>query len=514
MLSSILQFLNKIKNLEFLIYLITIVTSSILVFVLPLREWEDYSITYKGAVLLAKGYIPYTDFGIPTGIGNYLLPTIFIHFFGESYNTLYALQITENILILWLSFRIISILTDQKFYGFNIILYFLLFFLTFIIKVKIDFYNSSFLLYQLGAFYAFLKLISSSKNKILLVFILSIFTHLVIQVKQDFGLLNFAIITAVFLLYSYKNRTFKYFSIFISLNIIYVLCYIYYYGQQNIFYWISFGQDHQPKREVLLKIVEIFSELKYTTLFILLILYVYSHYKTHSFQINLQFYGLILILGFSIQNTITLKTSNFPYLDYCIPLLFVLSLDNYFIYNKWKMGLIMFLGWGFALYKTIPLNLKASYMYNHWGSQKMANSPLKIHGISKVNKLDSINDSKIIDILHVIENKKKKPLNLCNATTIPFEFEVNSDLNYQGLPIWFDDQVSLFEREKNKMINLLKNNYFDAIIILKIENYPNYTWFLNEFYKCAIESGYENKLEYPLDKYENQRSHILLVKKD
>jgi hypothetical protein len=502
------------------------------VFIFPPLNWEDYSITYNGAKLLYDGYKPYTDFGITTGIGNFILPYFSFLIFGPSYNSLYILQACEHIFLLFISFKIFELngLSKKKLeliFG----IFTLIFTFSVINKVKISFYNSEFLLYQLTSMYFLLLTYKSATvNKYLYTSIATFFSFMCFQVKQDFGGMFLIISFLVIFINFFKEFNWKipliYFVTFVTLSIVFLII----INPNDFLYWFNYGQSYQPKRNILAKIWSSLNESKEVNILLLLcsllsILYIFkgrNNKNIHSDSSN----SIILVIGMGLENIVTLSSSNFPYLMYATPFLYI-NIIEILIDNRKKIFSFVIVVYVVFFYMFTSFSKDIKSIFWFYEPNEIVNtikiirgkevkretgpSVFKYYGISEnyiANKKDFNYCLKILDSIY---NINKKPLVIANFTDLPIEGVVPYS-RIKGLPLWPDNDVLLLEREQKMYLNLLRHKKFDIIFNLKI-NFSGYN-FINNAFENEAKSNYFEVYLFDLVKYyPGKRSISILIKK-
>jgi hypothetical protein len=517
-----LKFVNVLFYLSILFALFVIIS----VFIFPPIGWEDYSITYNGARLIHEGYKPYTDFGIATGVGNFILPYLAFKLLGIGYNSLYILQSFEHVLCLILSFKILEIMIQDKQKTKIVFIIFSFFFtLSVINKVKIPFYNSEFLIYQLSAYYfILLSQISKGWKANIYSILTALFVFLTLQVKQDFGGL---LILIVFVYYSYHyilEKNWKKPLVFLISFVVFILFFLMIVDIGDFLYWFNYGQAHHPIREIL-------NKLKYnllnstTVIYILFMIIFYMSMLIIQKGKNVMHEGIgkftfpILLVGLGVENIITLTSSNFPSLVYSAPFLLsaivVIAIQNKSIFIAVTTSILYLICLGNDLLKGLIFyekNIIVNSIKMLKGEKVKAEtttSVFKDFGISvefEENQKDFIYCLNVLDSLYKI---KKRPLVMANFTDLPFETHVPSQ-RVKGLPLWPDNDVLLFDREKKMYLKLLEESKFDIIFIYNIE-YSGY-YFTNYVFQEKSRQNYHHIYKFNLKKYEGKRSISVMLK--
>ena len=80
----------------------------------------------------------------------------------------------------------------------------------------------------------------------------------------------------------------------------------------------------------------------------------------------------------------------------------------------------------------------------------------------------------------------------------------------KGLPLWPDNNVLLYDKEKKRYLELVKNKVFDAIFIMEL-NFEGYQFTNHEFKFCAMEN-YRLVKTFPIARYNNERRISVFIK--
>ena len=100
---------------------------------------------------------------------------------------------------------------------------------------------------------------------------------------------------------------------------------------------------------------------------------------------------------------------------------------------------------------------------------------------------------------------------MANFTDLPFETHVPSQ-RVKGLPLWPDNDVLLFKREKKIYLDLLDKSKFDVIFNFNLD-FSGYYFINYEFIERA-NINYIQLYKFSLKKYGGTRSISLLLPKD
>ena len=140
----IIKYLNveRVIQIQFVLSLLFGLFIIVFPFIFHPLDWEDYSITFNATWLMYNGYAPYSDFGIPTGIGSFIFPYLSFLLFGPNYNSLYIMQAIEHGLLIYACYLFYGTFIKSninKKLAFSITVIILSLFVIF--NVKAQFYN-------------------------------------------------------------------------------------------------------------------------------------------------------------------------------------------------------------------------------------------------------------------------------------------------------------------------------------------------------------------------------------
>ena len=227
-------------------------------------------------------------------------------------------------------------------------------------------------------------------------------------------------------------------------------------------------------------------------------------------------FPLIIIVGFGVQNLLTLSTSNFPYLNYAVA--FLLSAILVQLFTLMKANFRALLIGNVVLLIFIYFNLNQVYKSIYYfhpngllGTKAMTEkSRFKALGISRNYKTNGDDFQYCINLLDSVYKVKKAPLFIANFTSLPVEMQVPSK-RISGLPLWPDNNVLLFNREKKRYLNLLEKKQFDLIFILELD-FSGYN-FTNKVFKEEAFENYKIAKRFGLTYYNGSRQIVVLEKK-
>lgn len=521
MKQSIFKYLNvdRAIQIQFILSIVFGLFIIVFPFIFQPLDWEDYSITFNGTWLMYNGYAPYSDFGIPTGIGSFIFPYLSFLLFGPNYNSLYIMQAIEHGLLIYACYLFYGTFlksNTNKRLAFSITIIILSLFVIF--NVKAQFYNSEFLLFEIFSFVFVLRAIQSDtkKKSVINSVLVAFFVFLTLQVKQDYGVFNFLIIITVLLLYTFKNKNFVPFTTFIIFFSIFVGVFLSIVDLGRFIYWFNLGQSSGTENGLVSKLKYCFEKMEAITLLVLIAIAVLLFLKQNTEKNRFYVFPLVIICGFGLQNILTLSTSNFPYLFYAVAFVFATVLVQLFQLMKVKFRSLLIINLVFLFFLYFNLNqVYKSIYYFHpnglLGTKTLTEkSRFKSMGISRNYKANGADFQYCINLIDSLYKKKKSPLYIANFTSLPFEMEAPT-IRIKGLPLWPDNNVLLFEREKQLYLNLLDKKQFDLIFILEL-NFGGSEFTNNEFKNKALEN-YKLLTSFLISKYKDERRLVTLIKK-
>ncbi|HXH18932.1 MAG TPA: hypothetical protein VNJ07_07580 [Chitinophagales bacterium] len=211
--------------------------------------FRDYGIIWEGAYRLWLGQTPYVDFGLPTGIGSFLIPLLTFCIFGPDYDSLLIASVLLDWISIYAIYRIYSSLGIQKWIQMIGISVFAFYYLS---QIKYPWYNSTALAFELlGIAFICWDNAGHSKERRFQGFFSAIggfFVFLTILTKQDFGGLALIISVLIILSYTSTNKSIKsllgYFSGLGLSGLVYFLI----IRNTEFFYWFNYGQYPHENR--------------------------------------------------------------------------------------------------------------------------------------------------------------------------------------------------------------------------------------------------------------------------
>ena len=102
-----------------------------------------------------------------------------------------------------------------------------------------------------------------------------------------------------------------------------------------------------------------------------------------------------------------------------------------------------------------------------------------------------------------LHQKLGRKINIFNGELMPFN-QFSKTVTHKGLPLWSDESVLLYPREKSEILNLTANQVFDVVILHHVPGFAGYNWYDNEL-KIKLEQFYVLYKDFKLEKYHGQR---------
>ncbi len=479
---------------------------------------QNFFLTWEGAYRLTEGQIPYRDFGIPLGIGFWLVPALFFKLLGPFFVSLLKAQVFLNLISL-VSLRVIF-----KKLGFSeasILLILLVNCTSFVYINNWPWYNHTVFVFQLLSIMFLVLYFTGVKLKfryLNLVFC-TLFSTLAFFTKQDGGAFSILIngILIVFYVILFQRRKFFDIGIFGFLIFIFLFSYILLFKNYDFGYWFNYGQFPHYSRMNLWDIIDKFFGdsllLKFYLAFAVVAI-IYSIQKESNVKFNEHSVLAIAICFLILLQVIVIQVTSFsPAKGTLYFHTFGIALIVYFIHLPFRrMGL-------FLISVLVVLVLFSdTYWYTVQNQiQKVLPSGLvtKNHDVVSLNtwattatdtimpvnkvysEMETLRRLRIpeqtlagIDSIRNLQvyKDKQSDLRILNMSELTF---LAYEMNYQllsgpGVPLWYHKGVSLFDREIDFLCELIKNKKFDIILFESMD-------YVQDFYPyvvrdCAIEN--------------------------
>lgn len=492
------------KNENYKYYGTAFFCFSILIFIFSFRKiifFRDYSIIFEGALRLSLGQIPFNDFGIPMGPISLIIPAIFFKLFGVNWSIFQLSQMLINALILVVYTNIIIRITNNKYIIFIFVIALSFYYLIFITH---PWYNTTALLFYL------LALFFSLQRSKLCWLISGLTASFCFFSKQDYGLICiFSIVLSNFIIYSNymkfnKSLSFHNYRYFLKKEIIsssfmfllgfflLFICLILIWDLRSdvVLYWFNYGQEYQSKRTIPLDII-------YSTRFWLSIFCLYLAFLNKSKYLLVT--SIIIFSSVVVGYTSGLEfTSHFDIALYPGIIISLFPIHNFIsIVNLIKTSAIILI-----VFSSIQNFVQVNNIYESIFLQKVEppyffNYRIVGDRISKYSGfLTAFNGSylpqetisaleQLATDIHVQDHSEKnlKMLNISELTPL---YAALSILPPKGMPLWYDSNVILFNREVKKIESYIKNSEFD-IILIQFTHHD-----INRDYNLLIKAADEN----------------------
>jgi hypothetical protein len=483
-----------------------------LFFNLPFRI--NLFLTYEGAYRMYAGQIPYKDFGMPLGVGYFIIPLAFFYLFGPVMRSLLYAQVFINLLSIFF-FR--SILKKLDISPINRLLSLLVFTISYTFIFFWPWYNNTAFLYQLIGIYLILKAYSHSgiKSYLYATFAGSL-TFLCFFTKQDYGGLAFLFALILTAYQSYANKNIKTGFAFLAGYAFFAALLILPFLQYDFLYWFNYGQSPHDSRlspEDFLKEGLGNSSWEKFYLFLLFILSIdyFSNFKKFILNKNLTLL-LLLAAGMIFEALITkvtsknsLETTTYYHGFACAYLFSRLGLKNYLttIYSILFSILLIVLWWSgmywnyanrmFHFVSEEKSKEKNSLRKNEiWKAAPQAvyrgiNLPEStIQGIERLKKLEIVKHKK----------EKIKVLNMSELTALAHELPYTPATK---LPLWYHLNIGMFDKQVKDISLQIKNHEYDLVLFEVIPSLDNF---------------YPEKIQQELHQHYQQIDHFAAPRKE
>ncbi len=460
---------------------------------------------WEGAYRLYLGEIPFKDFGIPMGVGAWIMPAIFFKIFGPSLYTLAKVQAFMNI-ISGVAFRWILVNNGASFY--TRFLSILIFSLTFILGLYWPQYNHTVIIFQLISLGFLFHYLNNTKYRIsfLLLAAAAFFMTLAFFTKQDAGALGLLISFIVIAVHTYQSRNFKPGFIFALAVAAFFLLFILPFLQYEFSYWFNYGQPPHFSRLSIYDLVRInMEESRWEKFYLLVIMMlVYVQWRKGSInRVELSF--ALLVVGILVQAMIYQVTSYVPkdnniffHAFCCAFILFQLQKEKWYQSPVTFAALFILVAlwwsekyWKYAdkfiakalvtktnedvvsinTYILQPAECNFYADLSTWKESSLHSFKHIRMPESTVNGIDRV--IRLVDQVRI----RKEPMVLNMSELTPLAVEANFSLE-KG-PLWYHLGVGMFDRELEQLSSRIHEQYYDLVIF---EYIPT----LNNFYPFAI----------------------------
>tara|TARA_B100000886_G_scaffold307078_1_gene239889 strand:+ start:41685 stop:43211 length:1527 start_codon:yes stop_codon:yes gene_type:complete len=430
---------------------------------------------WDGAYRINLGLKPYADFGIPVGPVSFYLPALFFKLFGSNFLSLQISQLFVNFCLTFTAWKIIKKIVVNS-YQFYICIFLYIF--NYIILLSHPWYNITAVL-----FYLLSLLMVLQKNKYTN-FFAGLFTIICLFTKQDYGLMsiftssmvilfsisNKAGILELFIVKDFKsffNRIkSKEFIFFISGFIIGLLFFIIFYNLNDILYWFNLGQLHHTSKR------PGFTRTSQTPQFYLSLICLFFSLRKKDLSLLISFLVLITSVVCSQISGLDYTAGFFVFV---IPLVFFKFKDYLFIKNRFFSFMSIVL---LSLASVSNNSLRAFQVFKGYISGKyepftMESEDFKSSSVGFESCYDEFKGnyvpSSVCTQLKLVKSNlnqlNKKDYLFLNMSELTMLHSIFDAKYPNKLPLWFHENVTLFEREKNIIINSIKNSEYKLIAL-------------------------------------------------
>lgn len=478
------------KQLTYLTYAVVIVFAIFPLFApLPFRIHLD--LPWEGAYRLYLGQVPYKDFGMPLGLGFFIMPYFCFLVFGPTLKSLLISQVIVTILSAWVLRKIVLKL------NFSVSVAFLVTFIYCLSYTFIYFwpwYNNTAITYQfvsiLFLLYAFEK--ETFKKRFLYYTLAAFFTFLTFFTKQDYGglalLLNIALVV-IYALHS-KNYIDVPFFVFEVVQVVFIVIVFLY--KTDFSYWFNYGQVPHESRLSLFKILdEIFQNSTWEKFYILVLmihLYVVfvQNKKWPSLKESL-FY--LLVLGIVCEALITKTTSgnstgNTTYY-HAFGVLLLLYVSAKYIQLNSLFSILILMSFSFIwfsgdywkyLNRIFPRSENTKNVLADTSKSEVQHVnwvTCDIPVFSKVKMpeetIQGLKDSK--EIYNSMKLVSPNILNMTEVTMLAYDWQY---IPQKNSPLWFHVGVGMFQKQIDEFNRNIRSQTYDMVLFEEVPHLDNF----------------------------------------
>lgn len=476
-------------------------------------------LAWEGAYRLAEGQVPFRDFGMPLGFGFWIIPALFFKVLGYQMITLIKAQVFINI-ITFVAFR--SIIKTLGLNSSQRTIALLIMGLTYVLVNFWPWYNNMVFVYELlaiqmlllGCFYA------RAWKAHLLLALSTLFVVLSIFTKQDGGGLTLVLVSALALLYAYRNQEWRLLGTYVVTGILWAALFILPFLPYDFTYWFNFGQSPHYSRINLFDFLDdIFGGSFAIKLYLALILgFLVYRYRSwiHFWQDEKAVMFTLISLGVLGQALLIQVTSYIPhnvnvyFHSFAFAILLFLAGNSVVRWDS-VIGLLLSIVltffcfsadyWLYAnrIFRTIlPRQTSENIISkNSWSSDENEEQPTRANWIEsdydvfKHIKLpeETIQGIKHIESLEVVQQKGKelKVLNMSELTPLVqiLNYKTETGKDY---PLWFHYGVSMFNREVEMFCKKISQQEYDLVLF---ETIPNLNNFFPEQVQDCLQEDYK-----------------------
>ena len=464
-------------------------------------------LSWEGAYRLSEGQIPYKDFGMPLGFIFWVVPAIFFKIFGPYLISLIKAQVLINI-ISGFTFRSIF-----KTVGINPglrLIAVLMFCISYSFFNFWPWYNHTVTVWGFVGLSFLLKYLRKDQKNIALLLASSLFYTLSFFTKQDGGGLAIVLGLALLIYYTIAQRNFKSVLFFTAFLTGFFCLMIVPFLPFDFGYWFNYGQFPHYSRFSLSDVIGEFlsnsSWIKFYVLIIIVILLVKVKDIKAFFWDENEMIFLLLTVGILVQAAIFQVTSYTPPDNniFFHSFAFAYILSNLQLSINFQQvsrmailaGLVM-LWWSGVYWKYIDRvltrvfpkseevdpNVVSRHTYVISTDTTIDDSAWKFSGIEVFKRIympeptvEGIN--KVLDLNVVKEKDDLRVLNMSELTPLAYAMNYKLEVG-DNYPLWYHKGVSMFDREEEKIIQKIENQYYDLVLF-------EYIPFLNNFYPFNV----------------------------
>lgn len=508
----IVNFLNEPADNRFLITVI--VLSAFIVFIYPLTLDHQFrlnqGVSWVGAFRLMEGQLPYKDFGIPMGVGFFIIPAVFFKLISPQFFTLLIAQLCINIVFLFTTYKLFSALSLPKVA--KALGMFSLIFL-YLAKNYWPWYNNSVIFYELVSLTFLIYSLTTTRGRviqIIYVLLAGSLSFLTFITKQDAGALTILISFALLVYHGIVYRDYLLLPVFLGVLVGAIIWYFQFFKEFDIHYWFNYGQPPHFSRLSLHDILKDFFLLSQWEKFYLSITTVFffslivkdrnSLFSPLYFKRNLYLILTIMVLLEAMIFQVTSYNppqSNIYYHAFGISMLvyignhygfrysnssfIILSIIILFIFsnNLWKRATPK-LTKLFPELMTPPPQTVVS-KDNFEAIDTLKRQPVLL---TTTNTMKTLNRMKIpVEVLEGIERMKKldviwnnpnaKVLNMSELTFLEYELGVDM-LRGSDKPLWYHVGVCMFDREIQYFQKEVDLKTYDLVIFQTVPYWKDY----------------------------------------
>ena len=203
--------------------------------------FRDYSIIWEGAYRISLGQVPYRDFGIPVGVGAFLLPALAMKLFGASFGTLVFVQAFLNFTTLLVFGLFLRFFVSSLFCR---LLSILVLGLAYTSCMVLPWYNTSGFLFELLSFFFLIgHLLQDPPRRYIRLAGAAFFATLALMTKQDYGGIALLSSFSLLLFDAIRARRFRELLIWSGMVIGSAAVFILPFAGHDFFYWFNYGQS-------------------------------------------------------------------------------------------------------------------------------------------------------------------------------------------------------------------------------------------------------------------------------